>query len=492
MSAYSAPRSHARDPLSPFRSLARWLRSTYQAPFQDPPDAQNVKDLERFRRSSLLRIITFNITLALLIVSLPSLLFIQVHVDTTELISLLILIAAGVVSLIYNELGKITVAGAIYLYGFFLAIYVYIIWTPFGRDAMTLAIYGLINALLFLGGLTCSQKALLPHCGLVIVITSLVLLLTPPGHAVSLGTTTPLPVLIAFFDVSYLLTTFLCWLAGRSGRVGMMKLAAILEQEKQLVVLKDLFIVSANHELRTPIMTLSNNLELASRTLDRVDPHQRQEMLERALRASRDLRDILHNVLDAGVSEVEVTRQLQVADLNVRAVVQQALDTFDPRELGEPWLENTTLQSRPVSLDIAPDLTMRADSGRTRQVLVNLLSNALKYSEESTPIAISASLLKSEGRQEPGKLHIRAGDWVQIQVRDWGLGIPPGEQELLFTRFVRLARDAASATRGTGVGLYLCRVLVQAMGGQIWIESEGVPGMGSVFTFVLPAAHHTA
>ncbi len=146
------------------------------------------------------------------------------------------------------------------------------------------------------------------------------------------------------------------------------------------------------------------------------------------------------------------------------------------------------MKSRPVSLDIAPDLTMRADGGRTRQVLVNLLSNALKYSEASAPIAISANLLESEGVREQGKPLIPAGAWVQIKVRDWGLGIPPREQALLFMRFVRLARDAASSTRGTGVGLYLCRVLVQAMGGQIWVESNGVPGMGSVFTFVLPAA----
>ena len=229
-----------------------------------------------------------------------------------------------------------------------------------------------------------------------------------------------------------------------------------------------------------------------SRTLDRVEPEQRQEMLERALRASRDLKDILRNVLDVGVSEDEVSKQLHPEDLSVRAVVQQALDTFDPRELGEPWLEKTTLKSRPVSLDIAPDLAMRADGGRTRQVLVNLLSNALKYSEASAPIAISANLLESDGQRETGKPHIPAGAWVQIKVRDWGLGIPPREQALLFMRFVRLARDAASSTRGTGVGLYLCRVLVQAMGGQIWIESTGVPGMGSVFTFVLPAAPSNA
>lgn len=486
MPAYSTPSTHAIDSLPSLNSVARWIRATYQAPFQDPPAAESVRDMERFRRSSLLRIISFSVTLVLLTVSLPAVLFVQAQADTIGLWSLLILLLAGIISLIFNERGAISAAGSLYLYGFFLSIYVYIIFTPFGLDAMTLAVYGLINALLFLGGLTCAPKALLPHCGLVIVISSVILLLTPHNHAVALGTTTSLPVLVTFLDASYLLTTFLCWLAQRSGRVGMMKLAATLEQEKQLVALKDLFIVSANHELRTPIMTLSNNLELVSRTLDRVDPEQRQEMLERALRASRELKDILRNVLDVGVSEAEVSKQLRLEDLSVRSVVQQALDTFDPREVGEPWLEKQTLKSRQVSLDIAPDLMMHADGGRTRQVLVNLLSNALKYSEASAPIAISANLLESDGRREAGKPPIPAGTWVQIQVRDWGLGIPLGEQALLFQRFVRLARDTASATRGTGVGLYLCRVLVQAMGGQIWIESKGIPGMGSVLSFVLP------
>src|SRR5262249_10358724 len=160
------------------------------------------------------------------------------------------------------------------------------------------AVYGSINVILFLGGLTFSQKTVWPNTGLVIVLGSLLLALTSLNQAPSLGAPATLTAMILLLDASYLLTGFLCWLAGRSGRVAMVRLATILEQEQQLVALKDLFIVSANHELRTPIMTLSNNLELVSRTLERVDPEERQEMLERALRASRDLKGILSNVLD--------------------------------------------------------------------------------------------------------------------------------------------------------------------------------------------------
>ncbi len=490
MPAYSPSPTTTAASLPSLNSLTRWLRATYQAPFQNTASSLSVRELDRFRRAALLRVITFTITLVASVwMAAAALLF---QAGNAAALALGTLILAGLLSLGCNARGWITLAGGIYMYGFLLALYLYIILAPPGLDTVTIALYGSINAILFLGGLAFSQKVVWPNGGLVILVSSLLLLLTTLPQTPAQGATTTLPFLILLLDVSYLLTTFLCWLAGRSGRVSMIKLATILEQEQQLVALKDLFILSANHELRTPIMTLSNNLELVSRTLDRVSPEERQEMLERALRASRDLKSMLSNVLDVGMTEAEVKKHLQMEVLSVRTVVQQALDTFDPREIGEPWLERTKLKSRPISLAIPPDLVMHADGGRTRQVLVNLLSNALKYSEAPAPIAISAQLLEATGKHVPGKPLLPAGLWVQITVRDWGLGVPPDEHPLLFMRFVRLSRDAASSVRGTGVGLYLCRILTQAMGGQIWVESTGVPGKGSVFSFVLPAAQDTA
>ncbi len=76
---------------------------------------------------------------------------------------------------------------------------------------------------------------------------------------------------------------------------------------------------------------------------------------------------------------------------------------------------------------------------------------------------------------------------VEITVKDQGLGIPPEQIPLLFRRFVRLPRDIASTVRGTGLGLHLCKVFTEAMGGQIWVESTSVPGEGSTFHLRLPA-----
>jgi signal transduction histidine kinase len=469
--------------LPSLKPLIRWIRSMYQAPFRSTFSPQDVRELERTRRAALQRVTTFTITVIMLVFALPITLLL--HAGYAAYLPIVATILIGLISLGCNARGWITTASTIYFYGYLLLIYLPTLFISHGLAATDIEVFNLVNVALLLGGLTLPQWTIWPNCALVILASSLTLSLTPLNHTSTLGT---LPAFLSFLDTTYLLTTSLAWLGARISRIGIARLVATLEQEQQLVALKDLFIVSANHELRTPIMTLSNNLELLSRTLGQADPQEHRQMLDRAQRASKDLKDILSNVLDAGVSEAEVSKRLRLEALSVRTVVQQALDTFDPRELGEPWLERTTLKSRPVTLDIPPDLVIRADGGRTRQVLVNLLSNALKYSDPTTPIAISAHHLESNGRPAPEKPLVPAGSWVQINVRDWGLGVPPREQGLLFQRFVRLSRDAASATRGTGVGLYLCRVLIQAMGGHIWVESTGTPGQGSVFAFVLPAA----
>jgi signal transduction histidine kinase len=101
----------------------------------------------------------------------------------------------------------------------------------------------------------------------------------------------------------------------------------------------------------------------------------------------------------------------------------------------------------------------------------------LKYSSPDSPIVIST---------HPTEEH--RGE-IEVVVRDYGLGVPPRDAPKLFNRFVRLERDIGGPVRGTGLGLYLCRILVEAMGGRIWIESSGVPGEGSAFCFTLVAAH---
>jgi signal transduction histidine kinase len=112
-----------------------------------------------------------------------------------------------------------------------------------------------------------------------------------------------------------------------------------------------------------------------------------------------------------------------------------------------------------------------ADPGQLRQVLVNLVDNAIKYSPEGGLIALS----------------VANGDAaIRFSVEDRGLGIPATEHRRIFEKFYRLDPDMTRGIGGTGLGLYICRELVRRMDGKIWVESK--PGKGSTFFVELPAA----
>jgi signal transduction histidine kinase len=137
-------------------------------------------------------------------------------------------------------------------------------------------------------------------------------------------------------------------------------------------------------------------------------------------------------------------------------------------------------ESYSIHLDIPESLALWADPQYLRQVLRNLLSNAFKYTPRQTNIVISAALEEGKGQG--------ASDMVRLCVKDAGMGIPPAEIPLLFEKFVRLQRDMSGSKQGTGLGLYISKQVVEAMGGRIWVESTGVPGQGSCFCFTLPHA----
>src|SRR5262249_12284666 len=263
--------------------------------------------------------------------------------------------------------------------------------------------------------------------------------------------------------------------------------------------LKDQFIIYANHELRTPVMALYNNLEILELLGERGDPEERTHIVQQALSAGGVVLRLLRSVLDTSVLEAQAPR-VEPREVALAPLVRAVLETYDPREIGEPGLEPGFYQSRIVKMEVSDELVAWADEGRVRQILVNLLSNALKYSAPGTPLKITANAY--EDTQHHG-LFGQHGDgvtpesigMVRVSMQDQGLGVPPHDVGKLFNRFVRLERDIAGNVRGTGVGLYLCRVLVEAMGGRIWVESRGVPGEGSTFHFTLsltrPPEHAT-
>jgi signal transduction histidine kinase len=243
------------------------------------------------------------------------------------------------------------------------------------------------------------------------------------------------------------------------------------EHQQHLSKLKDQFLINVSHELRTPLTELYGYLDLLLTYDEQLDGAGRKIFLKNAMSGCEELTLLINNVLDAIQIDRKV-KPLQNRPISVAGVVNKVLEQFDPR----------TLQNYDVQVDIAESLYVNADPQCVRQVLRNLLSNAYKYAPPHTQVVVSARLESTTSQTE------HATQQVAICVRDQGPGIAPDEIPLLFEKFVRLERDLSGSVRGTGLGLYISKQLVEAMGGRIWVESSGVAGQGSCFYFTLPAA----
>ncbi len=251
-------------------------------------------------------------------------------------------------------------------------------------------------------------------------------------------------------------------------------------QVQRLDGLKDQFITNINHELRTPVMTLQAYIEYLRLTREEIPEEEIAEMLDRASRSGMNLVALLTSILDVRRID-EHAGEFELEPVVLLEAIEQSLSLLDPREVGQG--------ARQLHLSVPHALRVMGEPVRVQQIMINLISNAIKYSDAGMPIEISARVMpKHEARQR-----LRRGadhsdqPLVEIRVRDYGLGIPPDQIPLLFNRFVRLPRDLASTVIGNGLGLYLCRVLSRAMGGDIRVVSQGIPGEGSTFYLTLLA-----
>jgi signal transduction histidine kinase len=230
-------------------------------------------------------------------------------------------------------------------------------------------------------------------------------------------------------------------------------------RERQTDELKADFVASVSHELRTPLTPIKGFLMTLLREDRDFAQDRRREyyklMLMQSQRLERLIEDLLEVTrLEAGAGLVDATA-IDAVDL-----VRQVVDRFTSED-----------PDRTVHV-VAPDHAVycRGDWMRIDQVLGNLLSNALRYAPPHEPVEVR---LVPQGRE------------VVFEVRDMGPGIPIDEQSRIFERFHRVGHYMTREPGGAGLGLYLAKRLVQAMGGRIWVSSR--LGHGSVFSFALPA-----
>jgi PAS domain S-box-containing protein len=221
------------------------------------------------------------------------------------------------------------------------------------------------------------------------------------------------------------------------------------------------FVATASHELRTPLAAVYG----AARTLRRADielpPEERDRFLEIIESETERLTAIVSQILLAGQLE-EGRVDLATSATDLRGLVQSVLDSARVRAPTEVELKLDAGDEAAVAL---------ADEDKLRQVLVNLLDNAVKYSPDGGEVAVELG-------SAPGL--------VTLTVRDSGLGIPPGEQDRIFEKFYRLDPALTRGVGGSGLGLYISRELVSRMGGRMSVRSR--LGEGATFTVELPSA----
>src|SRR5216683_1552932 len=240
------------------------------------------------------------------------------------------------------------------------------------------------------------------------------------------------------------------------------ELSAAYEKLSEMDQLKDAFLNTASHELRTPLTIVQGYLELLGEMED-LSPEMRRSFLNNARRACDELVLLQANIMDASRVEFDAAT-LQCVGIPLKEICTSIVDLFEPLILQ---------QQRQVEVDIPADLMVLADETRLKQILRNLIANALRYSPQKTPIRITA-------RQEQAM--------VRVNVIDRGPGIPPDKHKVIFEKFVRLERDRLGITGGSGLGLFITRQLVEAMKGSITVESSGIEGEGAIFSFTLPDA----
>jgi PAS domain S-box-containing protein len=237
-----------------------------------------------------------------------------------------------------------------------------------------------------------------------------------------------------------------------------------LTEVRHLEELKADFIATASHELRTPLAAVYG----AAQTLLRHDFALDEGGRDRFVSLIADESERLGRI----VNEILLANQLDAGRLDL------GREAFDPLEIVERVVEATRAYApAEISLEIsaAEEVPLvSADRDKVRQVLVNLVENAIKYSPDGGGIEVGV------------EAH---DDTVRFRVRDEGLGIPEDEKDRIFEKFYRLDPQMSRGVGGTGLGLYICNELVTRMGGRIWVEPNG--GKGSTFVFELPVAEQT-
>lgn len=233
-----------------------------------------------------------------------------------------------------------------------------------------------------------------------------------------------------------------------------------VSRERRVARMKDDMLAVVSHELRTPLTPIKASAQLLRRRWERLSGEQRTALLEQVEQRADHLARLVEDILVVA----------QLSDSSAGGVVVRPVPTDLVRHLRETVEQAAvTFPEHEVTLDAPPELRVVTDPLRLRQVVDNLLENGCKYSPAGSPVRVTVRL---------------EGDEVVLAVSDRGRGIAPEDRERVFERFERVEDPLVMETSGTGLGLYIVRATVTALGGTVALDS--VLGEGTTVTVRLP------
>lgn len=228
------------------------------------------------------------------------------------------------------------------------------------------------------------------------------------------------------------------------------------EQANQL---KTEFLANMSHELRSPLHTIIGFAELLAEEIEGSLNEKQRRFISHIHNDSAHLLDLINDLLD--LSKIEAgCLELRHEAFHIGAVIEEALSSVRPRAMAK---------SMEIRADVSISTPAFADRLRFRQILYNLLTNAIKFTPHGGTVRVKA---------------VPRGRFAEISVSDTGVGIPEDQHQAVFDKFYQVRTATKGGLEGTGLGLAITRRLVEQHGGRIWLKSE--PANGSCFTFTIP------
>lgn len=241
--------------------------------------------------------------------------------------------------------------------------------------------------------------------------------------------------------------------------IGVITIVRDITHERELEELREGFLRTVTHELRTPLTSIIGFIELIYHSEDPQLTDQKRQFLKIALTEASSLKNMIDDLLDLSKMRAGMVKTMP-ASILVKEVIESVASTFLPLAKGK----NLEIHVTPVQ----SQLEVKADGPKLRRILINLVSNALKFTQEGS---ITLSCYQQENA-------------VVFSVSDTGIGLLEEERDVIFEKFRQIDYSTTRKYEGIGLGLYIVKQLVEMHGGKVWVESDY--GKGSTFFFSIP------